>query len=158
MRGFEHLTPLPLATAGSCCSPHSGGGHGKPVQLKAGGMNIGEIKAGAMKAGEDKAFEDKAAEVKAAEVASATAKATDVVAANVVAAEGTEFSLEGLTCGHCVQTVEKAVTRVEGVEAASVELVPSGRSRLVIAGTPDEAVINHINQAVTAAGYTLISH
>lgn len=148
MRGFEHLPPLPLATAGSCCSPHSAGGHGKPVQLKAGAMNIGEIKAGAMKAGEDKAFEDKAAEV-----ASATAKAADVVAA-----EGTEFGLEGLTCGHCVQTVEKAVTRVEGVEAASVELVPSGRSRLVIAGTPDEAVINHINQAVTAAGYTLISH
>ncbi|WP_267276674.1 heavy-metal-associated domain-containing protein [Arthrobacter sp. CDRTa11] len=139
MRGFEHLTPLPLATAGqSCCSPHSGGGHGKPVQLKA-----DELKPGGMKAGEEKAVEVKAA---------------DVEAANVVAAERTEFGLEGLTCGHCVQTVEKAVTRVEGVEAASVELVPSGRSRLVIAGTPDEAVINHINQAVTAAGYTLISH
>jgi copper chaperone len=141
MRGFEHLTPLPLATAGqSCCSPHSGGGHGKPVQIKAGGMKAGE---------------DKAIEVKAADVAAAAAKAAGVVAGHVVAGEGTEFGLEGLTCGHCVQTVEKAVTRVEGVEAASVELVPSGRSRLVVAGTPDESALI---EAVTAAGYTLISH
>ncbi|WP_457964036.1 heavy-metal-associated domain-containing protein [Arthrobacter sp. D1-29] len=93
-----------------------------------------------MKTGGIEAGEDKAIEVKAADVA---------------AAGETEFGLEGLTCGHCVQTVEKAVTRVEGVEAASVELVPSGRSRLVVAGTPDESAIN---QAVTAAGYTLISH
>jgi copper chaperone CopZ len=108
-------------------------------------MKAGETKAGGMKDGQDGAVA-----VKAAEVAASAAKAADVVAA-----EGTEFGLEGLTCGHCAQSVEKAVTRVEGVEAASIELVPSGRSRLVIAGTPDEAAVN---EAVTAAGYTLISH
>jgi copper chaperone CopZ len=41
-----------------------------------------------------------------------------------------EFTVEGLTWGHCVQAVEKAVSALEGVESASVALVPGGRSRL----------------------------
>jgi copper chaperone len=65
-----------------------------------------------------------------------------------------EFSVEGLTCGHCVQTVEKAVSALEGVESASVELIPGGRSRLVVGGKADSAAVG---AAVTAAGYTLTS-
>ncbi|MBE4717632.1 heavy-metal-associated domain-containing protein [Pseudarthrobacter sp. AB1] len=34
-----------------------------------------------------------------------------------------EFAVEGLTGGHCVQTVKKAVSAVEGVESASADLV-----------------------------------
>jgi copper chaperone CopZ len=66
-----------------------------------------------------------------------------------------EFNVEGLTCGHCVQTVAKAVLALEGVESASVELVPGGRSRLVIGGQADGAAVR---EAVTSAGYTLISN
>ncbi|MFB9653489.1 heavy-metal-associated domain-containing protein [Pseudarthrobacter oxydans] len=62
-----------------------------------------------------------------------------------------EFAVDGLTCGHCVQTVEKAVSFLEGVESASVELVPGGRSRLLVGGRADEAAVR---EAVTAAGYT----
>ena len=65
-----------------------------------------------------------------------------------------EFSVEGLTCGHCVQTVEKAVSALDGVESASVELVPGGRSRLVVGGKADSTAVG---AAVTAAGYTLAS-
>ncbi|WP_306915563.1 MULTISPECIES: cation transporter [unclassified Arthrobacter] len=36
---------------------------------------------------------------------------------------GAEYAVEGLTCGHCVVTVEKAVAAVDGVDAVSVELV-----------------------------------
>jgi copper chaperone CopZ len=66
-----------------------------------------------------------------------------------------EFKVEGLTCGHCVQTVEKAVSALEGVESASAELVPGGRSRLVIGGQANGAAVR---EAVTSAGYTLISN
>jgi copper chaperone len=63
-----------------------------------------------------------------------------------------EFSVEGLTCGHCVQSVEKAVSALEGVKSATVELVPGGRSRLSIGGrTTRDAV----REAVTSAGYTI---
>jgi copper chaperone CopZ len=65
-----------------------------------------------------------------------------------------EFALDGLTCGHCVQTVEKAVAALDGVESASVDLVPGGRSRLLVGGRADEAAVR---EAVTSAGYTLAS-
>ncbi|MCU1522715.1 MAG: hypothetical protein JWN19_3100 [Arthrobacter sp.] len=68
---------------------------------------------------------------------------------------GAEYALEGLTCGHCVETVQESVTAVNGVETASVELVPGGRARLVISGSAsDEAVA--VRDAVTSAGYNLI--
>ncbi|MCW3767252.1 MULTISPECIES: heavy-metal-associated domain-containing protein [Paenarthrobacter] len=62
-----------------------------------------------------------------------------------------EFAVEGLTCGHCVQTVETAVSSLDGVESATVELVPGGRSRLLVGGRADAA---DVREAVTAAGYT----
>ena len=66
-----------------------------------------------------------------------------------------EFAVEGLTCGHCVQTVEKAVSALEGVEYASVELVPGGRSRLVVSGQVNGVAVR---EAVTSAGYSVISN
>jgi len=66
-----------------------------------------------------------------------------------------EFNVKGLTRGHCVRTVEKAVSALEGVESASVALVPGGRSRLVTGGQADGAAVR---EAVTSAGYTLISN
>jgi copper chaperone len=66
-----------------------------------------------------------------------------------------EFTVEGLTCGHCVQTVEKAVSALEGVESASVELVPGGRSRLVVSGQAHSVAVR---EAVTSAGYSVISN
>ena len=62
-----------------------------------------------------------------------------------------ELTVEGLACGHCVQTVEKAVSALAGVESASVELVPGGRSRLVVRGQADAAAVR---DAVVSAGYT----
>jgi copper chaperone len=67
---------------------------------------------------------------------------------------GVEFSLEGLTCGHCVDTVQRAVLAVDGVDSASVRLVAGGRSRLAISGAADDAAVR---DAVTAAGYSLVS-
>ena len=65
------------------------------------------------------------------------------------------FGVEGLTCGHCVQTVEKAVSGLDGVESASVDLVAGGRSGLTVAGSATDAAVR---QAVTSAGYSLASN
>ena len=66
------------------------------------------------------------------------------------AADGSVYSLEGLTCGHCVQSVERAVAALDGVESATVELVAGGTSRLAVAGT---ASADAVRDAVTRAGY-----
>ncbi|HEY9356898.1 MAG TPA: heavy-metal-associated domain-containing protein [Arthrobacter sp.] len=63
-----------------------------------------------------------------------------------------EFLVEGLTCGHCVETVQKAASAVNGVRSAAVELVAGGTSRLRISGSADPAAVR---EAVTAAGYTI---
>ncbi|MFY9633288.1 MAG: heavy-metal-associated domain-containing protein [Cellulosimicrobium cellulans] len=69
-------------------------------------------------------------------------------------AEGTDYFVDGPTCAHCVQTVEKAVIALDGVAKASVELVPNGTSRLTVAGSHTEASVRN---ALAAAGYSLTS-
>lgn len=76
----------------------------------------------------------------------------DAPAQSLPATRGSVYSVEGLTCGHCVQTVEKAVNGVDGVESASVELVAGGTSRLTVAGTVAGSLVRN---AVTGAGYSL---
>ncbi|RNL56006.1 heavy-metal-associated domain-containing protein [Arthrobacter oryzae] len=76
---------------------------------------------------------------------------TQTAAQAPAAADGSVYELEGLTCGHCAQTVEKAVTSVGGVEAVTIELVAGGTSRLTVAGTASN---DSIRDAVTGAGYS----
>jgi copper chaperone CopZ len=78
-----------------------------------------------------------------------------VVKSDAATASRQTFAIEGLTCGHCVQTVEKAVSALEGVESASVELVAGGRSGLTVAGSVSDAAVR---QAVTSAGYSLAAN
>lgn len=83
----------------------------------------------------------------AQEYARATANA-----ASPAAASRAEYALEGLTCGHCVQTVERAVAGVSGVETATVRLVAGGTSRLTITGS---AQPEDLAEAVRSSGYVL---
>ncbi|WP_211881159.1 heavy-metal-associated domain-containing protein [Pseudarthrobacter albicanus] len=55
---------------------------------------------------------------------------------SLAAGGAAEYALEGLSCGHCVETVRKAVTAVDGVNTASVELVAGGRSRRLFPDLP----------------------
>lgn len=65
---------------------------------------------------------------------------------------GTQYDVEGLTCGHCVQTVERAVAGVAGVESAAVTLVPGGTSQLTIRGNAQREALA---DAVRSSGYIL---
>jgi len=50
----------------------------------------------------------------------------------------TELKIDGMTCGHCVAAVKKALEKVPGVTAAQVEL-DSGRAH--VAGEPSLAAL-----------------
>ena len=62
------------------------------------------------------------------------------------------YAVKGMTCSHCVRSVEEEVADVAGVEDVTVDLA-SGR--LTVAGTDvaDEAV----RAAVADAGYEVVS-
>ncbi|WP_271396120.1 heavy-metal-associated domain-containing protein [Neomicrococcus lactis] len=66
---------------------------------------------------------------------------------------GTVYELEGLSCGHCVQTVEKSVRAVAGVDSAAVTLVAGSTSTLTVAGS---ATAETVRAAVASAGYAVV--
>ncbi|KQR75339.1 hypothetical protein ASF98_05790 [Arthrobacter sp. Leaf337] len=84
--------------------------------------------------------------------AAGTRIAAPAAAKPEVPASSAQYSLEGLTCGHCVRTVEQAVSGVSGVESAAVDLVPGGMSRLSVTGTADREALA---EAVRSSGYVL---
>lgn len=61
-----------------------------------------------------------------------------------------EYTVEGMTCAHCVLSVREEVSEVEGVERVEVDLA-SGRLTVAGDGVSDEAV----RAAVGEAGYRL---
>lgn len=66
----------------------------------------------------------------------------------------TTFSVDGMTCGHCVQHVTEELTALPGVTDVQIELVTGGSSPVtVVADGPlaDDAV----SAAVEEAGYAL---
>jgi len=71
---------------------------------------------------------------------------------NQTSAEATrEFTVEGMTCGHCVMSVREEVSEVSGVSAVDVDLA-SGRVSVSGAGFSDDAV----RAAVQEAGYAVV--
>jgi len=61
------------------------------------------------------------------------------------------FTVEGMTCDHCVQAVTREVSAIPGVTAASVDLAAK---QLTVSGDVAESAIA---DAVAEAGYTLVS-
>ncbi len=62
------------------------------------------------------------------------------------------YTVQGMTCSHCVASVTEEVTQVAGVTAVDVALA-SGRLKVTGEGVDDAAV----RAAVEEAGYEVIS-
>lgn len=58
------------------------------------------------------------------------------------------IAIEGMTCGHCVQTVTKALASIQGVEVRSVAV---GSARIF---APDGLTVAKAVTAIEDAGYT----
>ncbi|MEW6435955.1 MAG: heavy metal translocating P-type ATPase [Pseudomonadota bacterium] len=61
------------------------------------------------------------------------------------------LKIEGMTCASCVSHIEKALSRVPGVESASVNLA---RETARVAITPGSVTIGDLTKAVEGAGYS----
>ena len=61
----------------------------------------------------------------------------------------TTITVDGMTCGHCVNAVQTEVGKLEGVTDVAVDL-SSGQVTVVAETTPDPAALQ---EAVEEAGY-----
>ncbi|NIR62021.1 MAG: hypothetical protein GWO02_22320 [Gammaproteobacteria bacterium] len=61
----------------------------------------------------------------------------------------TTLKVTGMTCGHCVSAVTRALEKVPGVEKADVSL---DEARAVVTGA-DDVAIDALVKAVEAEGY-----
>lgn len=60
------------------------------------------------------------------------------------------LKVEGMTCVHCLMTVEKAVKEVPGVASVHVDLL---KKEVDFAG---EADVDRVKAAIQGAGYTVV--
>ncbi|MDQ3643760.1 MAG: copper ion binding protein [Actinomycetota bacterium] len=65
----------------------------------------------------------------------------------------TTITVDGMTCGHCVNAVQTEVGKLEGVTDVAVDL-SSGQVTIVAESTPDPAALQ---EAVEEAGYEVRS-
>ncbi len=63
------------------------------------------------------------------------------------------IKIEGMMCGHCQMTVEKAIRNVKGVQDASVNL---GSKQAEVSYDPAITDPAAIRSAVTKAGYKVV--
>lgn len=66
--------------------------------------------------------------------------------------DGIVLKIEGMTCGHCKSSVEKALLKVTGVTQAEVDLA---HKQAVVIGTADRS---SLAKAVDEAGYRVINN
>jgi len=62
----------------------------------------------------------------------------------------TTYTVQGMTCGHCVSSVTEEVSAVDGVQDVQVDLA-SGR--VTVTGDADAA---QVKEAVEEAGYSVV--
>lgn len=67
----------------------------------------------------------------------------------------TTISVSGMTCGHCVSSVEEELAEVPGVQSVSVDLNAGGVSPVTIESTR-ELTSEEIAAAVEEAGYKVV--
>ncbi len=62
--------------------------------------------------------------------------------------ETVRLTVEGMTCEHCIRSVDQAVRRVEGVREAQVEI-----GNVQVTFDPNAARVDQIVEAVEDEGY-----
>lgn len=67
----------------------------------------------------------------------------------------TEFSVEGMTCGHCVSSVTEELTEIDGVDSVTVDLVKGGVSTVSVHSTT-LLEIPKLEAAIAEAGYSVV--
>ena len=66
------------------------------------------------------------------------------------------YLVEGMTCSHCVASVTKEISALDGVESVSVDLTVGGASRIMVVSTRPVPA-DQVRGAVAEAGYTVVA-
>jgi copper chaperone CopZ len=66
------------------------------------------------------------------------------------------YAVTGMTCGHCVASVQEEISVLPGVSDVQIELVPEGQSLVTVTATGPQD-LDAIIAAVDDAGYRLVS-
>lgn len=64
------------------------------------------------------------------------------------------YGIDGMTCEHCVMSIDEAFRELPGVTDVRVDLVAGGRSTATVTST-EPLDDNAVDAAVDEAGYTL---
>lgn len=64
----------------------------------------------------------------------------------------TQITVKGMTCGHCVQSVEKEIKKIDGVVDTNIELT----SGLVSIESSSPLDLDKLQHAVKEAGYSTL--
>lgn len=68
----------------------------------------------------------------------------------------TNYTVRGMTCGHCVNAVTEEVAMIPGVTNVAIDLVEGGDSTVTV--TSDSSLDpEEVRAAVDEAGYELVS-
>jgi len=68
----------------------------------------------------------------------------------------TTLNISGMTCGHCVASVQEEIGALDGVTDVQVELHPGELSLATVTATRDIPT-HELSEAVAEAGYTVVS-
>ncbi|MBC7291480.1 MAG: heavy-metal-associated domain-containing protein [Actinotalea sp.] len=65
-----------------------------------------------------------------------------------------DVNVQGMTCGHCVRSVQEEIREIPGVTDVEVELVSGGTSTVKVTST-EPVSAEALEEAVKEAGYTV---
>lgn len=82
-------------------------------------------------------------------------QAAEPVQADLAAGTTATYSVEGMTCGHCVGAVTQELSAVAGVTDVDVELVVGGLSTVTVRSA-EPLDVGDVRAAIDEAGYTLV--
>jgi copper chaperone CopZ len=89
--------------------------------------------------------------------ASCACCATDVAPAEslvAVSAVSAEILVDGMTCGHCAQSVTEELAGIDGVSGVDVKLNVGGSSTVTVTSTAP-ITVERLNAAIEEAGYSV---
>ena len=66
----------------------------------------------------------------------------------------TDYSVAGMTCGHCVHAVREEVSKLDGVTNVKIDLASDGPTTVQVTSQQDLS-IEQVREAVDEAGYEL---
>ena len=67
----------------------------------------------------------------------------------------TDYSVAGMTCGHCAHAVREEVSKLDGVTNVEIELASDGPSTVKVTSQQD-LLVESVREAVDEAGYDLV--